>query len=202
MTSNLAAVQARISSLEAQFTTRFGATRPRGTSFGAVLANQARQVPAGSMLTVATAPAPNADWVRQLPDAGKRWAGEIQLAADRHGVDPRLLASLVQQESGFDPNAVSHAGAIGLGQLMPGTAAAMGVDPRDPVQNLDGAANFLGAQLARFGRVDLALAAYNAGPARVEQAGGIPAITETQTYVVRVLDNYDRLVAATNGQGA
>ncbi|WP_211262656.1 lytic transglycosylase domain-containing protein [Nitriliruptor alkaliphilus] len=127
-----------------------------------------------------------------LPDAGKRWAGPIADAAAKHGVDAGLLAALVRHESNFDPGVRSHAGAIGLGQLMPGTAVGLGVDPTDPAQNLDGAARYLKQQLDRFGSADLALAAYNAGPNRVAQAGGIPNITETRTYVQRVLATWEQ----------
>ncbi len=137
------------------------------------------------------------DWATRLPEAGRRWAGAIQEAADRHGVDPALLASLVWTESGFQPDAVSHAGARGLAQLMPATAAGMGVDPDDPAQNLDGGARFLRAMLDRFGTVELGLAAYNAGPGRVAQAGGIPRIPETQAYVPKVLDHLAHLQGAT-----
>lgn len=127
-----------------------------------------------------------------LPEAGKRWAGPIADAASKHGLDAGLLAALVKHESGFDPAARSHAGAIGLGQLMPGTAAGLGVDPTDPTQNLDGAARYLKQQLDRFGTADLALAAYNAGPNRVAQAGGVPNITETRNYVDRVLKTWEQ----------
>lgn len=132
-------------------------------------------------------------WAQALPAAGRAWAPSIERAALRAGVDPALLASLVWAESGFDAGARSHAGAIGLAQLMPGTAAGLGVDPHDPQQNLEGGARFLAAQLRRFGRPDLALAAYNAGPGRVSAAGGIPDIAETQAYVPKVLGYYDRL---------
>lgn len=125
-------------------------------------------------------------WADRVPAAGRPWAPAIAEAARRHGIDERLLAALVWTESGFDPEARSSAGAIGLGQLMPGTAADLGVDPTDATQNLDGAARYLRDQLDRFGDVRLALAAYNAGPARVEAAGGVPAIEETTTYVARV----------------
>lgn len=127
-----------------------------------------------------------------LPPAGKPWAQPIADAAAKHGIDPGLLAALVQHESGFDPAARSHAGAIGLGQLMPGTARGLGVDPNDPIANLDGAARYLREQLDRFGSADLALAAYNAGPNRVAQAGGVPQITETRTYVQRVTSTWEQ----------
>ena len=133
------------------------------------------------------------DWASKLSAEGQRWAPAIQSAAEEAGVDPALLASLVRHESNFDQNVVSHAGAIGLAQLMPGTAAGLGVDPHDPHENLAGGARYLKTQLDRFGSVELALAAYNAGPNRVAQAGGVPRIQETQTYVQRVTDTYREL---------
>jgi soluble lytic murein transglycosylase-like protein len=133
-------------------------------------------------------------WAAGLPPAGRTWAPAIAAAAATNGIDGRLLAALVWTESNFRPDAVSHAGAIGLTQLMPGTARGLGVDPHDPVDNLHGGARYLAAQLDTFGRADLALAAYNAGPGRVQAAGGaVPDIVETQLYVVRVLDRYQAL---------
>jgi soluble lytic murein transglycosylase-like protein len=133
-------------------------------------------------------------WAGRLPANGQAWAAAIDAAASAHGIDGRLLAAVVWTESNFRPEVVSHAGAIGLAQLMPGTARGLGVDPRDPLANLSGGAAYLRAQLSRFGRADLALAAYNAGPTRVAAAGpGIPNIVETQLYVVRVLERYERL---------
>ena len=137
-------------------------------------------------------PAPR--WTTGLPSRGQAWAPRIAEAAANHPVDPRLFASLVWAESGFNPAAVSHAGAIGLAQLMPGTAAGMGVDPWNPIENLAGGARYLRAQLDAFGTVDLALAAYNAGPNAVRRHGGVPPYVETQFYVLRVLGYYERLV--------
>lgn len=108
-------------------------------------------------------------------------------AAVRHGVDARLLAAVAQVESGFDPNAVSSAGAEGLMQFMPGTADGLGIDPRDPAQAIDGAARYLRTQLDAFGAPELALAAYNAGPGAVRRHGGVPPFAETQAYVPKVL---------------
>ena len=135
---------------------------------------------------------PPPDWAGRLPAAGRPWAAAIEAAAANHGLDGRLLAAVVWTESNFRPDAVSHAGAIGLAQLMPGTARGLGVDPRDPLDNLAGGAAYLRAQLSTFERVDLALAAYNAGPGRVRD-GRIPNIVETQLYVVRVLERYEQI---------
>tara|TARA_R110000787_G_scaffold84374_5_gene180896 strand:+ start:2448 stop:3017 length:570 start_codon:yes stop_codon:yes gene_type:complete len=113
-----------------------------------------------------------------------------QLAYDiavQEGIDPDLFTRLVQAESSFNPNARSEAGAIGLAQLMPGTASDLGVDPSDPEQNLRGGARFLRQQLDTFGDTTLALAAYNAGPGNVRKYGGIPPFEETQNYVQRVM---------------
>lgn len=139
---------------------------------------------------------PSPAWAAGLPPRGRELAPAVAGAAQVAGVDARLFAALVWSESNFHPAAVSHAGAIGLSQLMPGTAAGLGVDPWDPIQNMVGGARYLRAQLERFGSADLALAAYNAGPGRVEGAGRrIPQITETQVYVLRVLERYESLVA-------
>nr|WP_244526262.1 lytic transglycosylase domain-containing protein [Wenxinia saemankumensis] len=104
-------------------------------------------------------------------------------AARRHGIPEDLFLRLVQQESGWNAGAVSHKGALGLAQLMPETAALLGVDPGDPAQNLDGGARYLAAQFAAFGSWPLALAAYNAGPGAVQRYGGIPPYAETEGYV-------------------
>lgn len=122
------------------------------------------------------------------PSAATPFGAEIDAAAARNGIDPALLRALVRQESGFDPAARSSAGATGLTQLMPGTAASLGVDPTDPAQALDGGARYLRQQLDRFGGDErLALAAYNAGPGAVARHGGVPPYAETQRYVERVL---------------
>lgn len=124
------------------------------------------------------------------------YAAQIAALAQRYDLSQALLEALVWQESRWNHRAVSHAGARGLGQLMPGTARDMGVNPDDPFSNLEGAARYLRIQLDRFGGdVELALAAYNAGPARVIRAGGVPRIRETQLYVAAILgrlSNYSR----------
>lgn len=104
-------------------------------------------------------------------------------AARKHGVPEDLFLRLVQQESGWNPHARSHKGALGLAQLMPGTAQLLGVNPHDPKQNLEGGARYLSWQYRKFKSWRLALAAYNAGPKAVEEHGGIPPYKETQNYV-------------------
>lgn len=112
----------------------------------------------------------------------------IKQVAAKYGIPENLFRSLVKNESGFNPRAVSSAGAMGLTQLMPSTAKALGVtDPFDPLQNLEGGAKYLRQQYDRFGRWDLALAAYNAGPGAVQKYEGIPPYKETQNYVRKVL---------------
>jgi len=104
-------------------------------------------------------------------------------AAQRHGVPADLFFRLIQQESAWNPNARSHKGAMGLAQLMPATARALGVNPRDVAQNLEGGARYLRTQYNTFGSWRLALAAYNAGPGAVQKYGGVPPYRETQNYV-------------------
>ncbi len=110
-----------------------------------------------------------------------------QEAAQRHQVPVSLFLRLVKQESNWRVKARSHKGAIGLAQLMPGTARVLGVNPHDPRQNLEGGARYLSQQFRRFRDWRLALAAYNAGPAAVEKYGGIPPYRETQNYVKKIM---------------
>lgn len=97
-----------------------------------------------------------------------------------------LFQALIEAESSYNPTAVSPKGAFGLGQLMPTTARSLGVDRTDPNQNLEGAARYLLAQLSEFRDIDLALAAYNAGPHRVREYGGVPPFKETRNYIARI----------------
>ncbi len=126
------------------------------------------------------------------------YAEIIRTSAQRHGLDPVLLAAMAEVESGFNPRAVSHKGARGLLQLMPETARRFGVaDSFDPRQNVEGGAQYLNWLLNRFsGDEQLALAGYNAGEGAVDRYQGIPPFPETEQYVVRVLGRANSLRAA------
>lgn len=132
----------------------------------------------------------------------------IRLIAARYQDDPALSAldlspaewaaffqAMIKVESNYTQGAVSHAGALGLAQLMPGTADYLRVDPADPIENLDGGARYLLEQMAEFGSLELALAAYNAGPEAVRKYDGIPPYYETRSHIVKVMAVYDRILA-------
>lgn len=116
----------------------------------------------------------------------------ISKVSNKYDIDEKLVQALVRQESGFRPDAVSKCGAMGLMQLMPGTARGLGVkDPFNPIQNLEGGVRHLKGLLARYhGNVVLALAAYNAGGGNVDKYNGVPPFAETQNYVKSILANY------------
>jgi soluble lytic murein transglycosylase-like protein len=192
------AVVARVAELQALMSAANPAPAPAPTAFASQLATAtaATSAPAAttasaSLISVGTSELP--------PDVP--FGAEITAAARKHGIDPALLAGLVKQESGFNPSAGSPAGARGLTQLMPGTAAGLGVtDVLDPIQNLDGGAKYLRQQLDAFGGdVTRALAAYNAGPGAVQRYGGVPPYAETQNYVRIVQANAAQYRAAGGG---
>jgi soluble lytic murein transglycosylase-like protein len=210
---SLESVMSRVSQLQAMLagTTPSAPTPATGTdasSFSSALANATTSA-ALSDGTAATAADPTtlaslASPIGSLPaattsaaatggalPASVPYAAQITAAARANGLDPALLAGLIKQESGFNPNAGSGAGARGLTQLMPATAAALGVtDVLDPQQSIEGGAKYLKRQLDAFGGdVTKALAAYNAGPGAVRRFGGVPPYAETQNYVRAVQAN-------------
>ncbi|MBR1977740.1 lytic transglycosylase domain-containing protein [bacterium] len=118
--------------------------------------------------------------------------GLIEKISNKYGVDEKLVQAVIKQESGYNPKAKSHAGALGLMQLMPATAKSLGVkDPMNPAQNIEGGVKYLKNMLEEFnGNTILALAAYNAGPNAVKKYGTVPPYKETQNYVKSILKNY------------
>ncbi len=194
--SGIASVMARISQIQSMATHVSGGSGP---TFEAALAEAASSSNAAATSSPSTRTRTSGVGstdlpVDTLPTGAARWKASIERAARANGIDPKLLTALVWVESGFDPSAVSHAGAIGLAQLMPATAEGLKVDPYDPEQNLDGGARFLAAMVDRFGSTELGLAAYNVGPARVGSLlNDQPGVPVAEGYVNAVLDRFRQL---------
>ena len=176
------AAVARVSEIQAMLA-QAGLTPPAPQTASATsFQDQLQQASAAGGTTATTATQSGAPVDGQFSDL-------INSAAQKYGIDPALLKGLIRQESNFNPNAQSPAGAQGLCQLMPGTAAALGVtNPLDPAQAIEGGAKYLAQQLKAFGGDPRkALAAYNAGPGAVQRYGGVPPYAETQNYVQSVM---------------
>lgn len=197
--SGVEAIQARISEIQR----RFGIEGPvPGTAVGfqqTLNAELKKNGGAAPSQTAGTGTAAKTDSVRttsaaasvELSGASNETARFIQEAAAKYGLDSRLVAAVAEAESSGSQSEVSEAGAVGVMQLMPETAAALGVNPYDEKQNIEGGAHYLKQMLDAFGGdMRKALAAYNAGPQAVKDYGGVPPYAETQNYVNKVLDLY------------
>ncbi|GIV08877.1 MAG: hypothetical protein KatS3mg019_0968 [Fimbriimonadales bacterium] len=124
----------------------------------------------------------------QIRPRVQEWQSVVAPIAARYNIDTEFILRVIEAESGGDPHAVSPKGAMGLMQLMPDTARALGVsDPFDPAQNIEGGVRYLSHLMERFGDPRLALAAYNAGPSNVQRYGGVPPFPETQRYIEKIL---------------
>ena len=197
--SGVEAIQARISEIQR----RFGIEGPvPGTTVGfqrALDAELKKNDGATSPQTAGTGTTTKADAAKvtpsgastQLSSASNETTRFIQEAAAKYGLDSRLVAAVAEAESSGNQSEVSDAGAVGVMQLMPDTAAALGVNPYDEKQNIEGGAHYLKQMLDTFGGdMKKAIAAYNAGPQAVKDYGGVPPYAETQNYVNKVLDLY------------
>ena len=183
-----------------------------GFDVAKVRANACENVVAGAWILattdrIAQAQARWAESAKNLPARAQPWQFTVRWIASKAGISPALLNAVIEQESGWNPDAVgpqtrSGERAVGLMQIMPSTARALGIDPHDPMQNLWGGAWYL-ANLARGygGDVALALAAYNAGPTAVAKYGGIPPYPETKSYVPQVIRRAWRYADASNAGG-
>lgn len=130
-----------------------------------------------------------------ISTANGKYGDIIKEAAEKYQLPEKLISAVIKQESNFQNNVTSHAGAGGLMQLMPGTAKFLGVTDRfDPKQNIMGGAKYLRSMITQFGSIETALAAYNAGPGNVKKYGGIPPFKETQNYVKKVMNYYGEMV--------
>jgi cell wall-associated NlpC family hydrolase len=162
------------------------------TSAGPVVAIR-RILPVTGVMTAPADLMPTGAAVFAIPTSARAGAVPANLAplflaaGARYGISPRLLEAIARQESGFTPDALSASGAEGMMQFMPGTAAGLGITPFTPVQAVDGAARLVSGYIRQFGSVPLALAAYNAGPAAVQEHGGIPPYSQTQAYVAAIM---------------
>jgi soluble lytic murein transglycosylase-like protein len=183
--SDISAIQNRIAEISGAPPAGAVVTTPPGSDFNAALAQAMLPQLAPAATENADAPAPvPPEQINQL----------VQQNADIWQVDPALIKSVIANESSFNANATSSVGAQGLMQLMPETAASLGVkNPYDPAQNVAGGTRYLRGLLDRFkGDTRLAVAAYNAGPGAVEKYGDVPPYAETQNYVKNVLGSLDQ----------
>jgi soluble lytic murein transglycosylase-like protein len=159
------------------------------TSDGTVLYSN---VPADGSLTIMKDEKPGRKAFSKKQRNGSNYHGIVDEKARKHNVDPGLVKAVIAAESGWNPGAISPKGAVGIMQLMPKTANDMGVNNRfNPEENIEGGVKYLRFLIDKFnGNMTLALAAYNAGPARVERTGGVPSIRETINYVRKVMNTY------------
>ena len=200
--SSLNAVMQRVADIEYRLGMR---RRPGGnTSFQSMLDEQIKSSSAkrGSDRTAVNPTAAVSNTARTNPSAPVNGVASatgldagyhdvIAAAAQKYNVDPALVSAVAEVESGFHQDAVSEAGAVGIMQLMPDTAATLGINPYDANQNIDGGAKYLSQLLQSFGGdIKKAVAAYNAGPQAVRDHGGVPPYGETEAYVDSVLDLY------------
>lgn len=190
--ADLSDIQQRIQEIQSRF--NMNELAPQKMNFNHMLKQQMGEAmaptPSAQRPVAASQPADTGNTVSHVRAAKGQIGNLLVSSAQKYGVDPKLLSAMAEVESGYNPDAVSSTGAVGVMQLMPSTAASLGVqNPYDAKQNIDGGAKYLKELLNDFGgNVRNAVAAYNAGPAAVRKYHGVPPYAETQNYVSHVLD--------------
>lgn len=187
-----ASAMARVRQIQAMIEEVRDGASPTRSSAGATGQSFASTLQSASADSTSTASAASLTGASAGAGGGE-YEALIEQAAQRNGIEPAVLYGLIEQESGFNASAQSSAGAMGLTQLMPGTASSLGVsNPYDAAESIEGGARYLGNLMREFsGNTTDALAAYNAGPAAVSQYGGVPPYPETESYVSKVMANAD-----------
>jgi soluble lytic murein transglycosylase-like protein len=190
--ARVAQIQQMIAQTSESFSTTQGGAAASASSAAGVIGGAltpSSTVPSGPDFASVLSSASSAAAAPTAPSGYATYASQISAAAAQYGIDPALLYGVISQESAFNPNAVSSAGAEGLAQIMPENFASLGVtNPFDPTQSIDAGAKLLSENLQTFnGNTVDAIAAYNAGAGAVQQYGGVPPYAQTQNYVQRVL---------------
>ena len=192
MESHISEIQGRIAEIEARIAALRGSSGTSGTSGTPAIQNPKSKIQNGTPFANVLAKIGGNLQIRPMGTGAGPFSPQIEQMAAKYaaqnGLDPALVRAVIQQESGGDPTRESAAGAQGLMQLMPQTAAGFGVQNAfDPEQNVSAGTRYLAGLLREFdGDIDRTLAAYNAGPAAVKKAGGVPPFPETQNYVRRI----------------
>ena len=185
--------QAAVAGLQAQWQEAGLTTSATTAGSIAVPATSATSATSATGATAVATPAAGVSRVEGAVGASTPYAAMFEAAGARYGIPAKVLAAIGYVESRFDTDAVSSAGAVGMMQFLPSTAASMGVDPHDPASAIDGTARYLRSALDRFGSIEEAIASYNVGPGAIARAGGVQPGSQAERYLTKVLDATGRI---------